>query len=177
MSSALVRRPRPVLAAAAALALVLGACARARPGPRLHVEWIGADTGRFSGPATASWCPVARRLEVRGVKDDLGFGLVVYPESLLVPGEYPVFDPGIDTVHRPGSAGAARWFTEQIVAGFQSDSGGVQVLESGAAVRLRFGFRMRSLTGEDTLRAEGEATRLVPGACSADSVPNSAPIQ
>jgi hypothetical protein len=114
---------------------------------------------------------------VQAIRNDVAFGVVVYPDSVLVPGEYAVFDPGVDTVRRPGAAAAARWFTEQIVAGFQSDSGMVEILETAPTVRIRFGLRLRSLTGTDTLRAEGQAVRLAPESCPADSVPNSAPAQ
>lgn len=170
---------RPVLVATV-MAVTLAACDRARPGPRFTVEWVASDSGHggtFDAPATARWCAVAERLEVQAIRDDRAFGLVVYPESVLVPGEYAVFDPGVDTVHRPSAVAAARWFTDQSVAGFQSDSGVVEILEAGPTVRMRFGLRLRSLTGQDTLRAEGQAVRLAPEGCPADSVPTSAPAQ
>ena len=157
--------------------LLLGACQRVRGGPRLEASWAGSDTGKIAARATAAWCPVAKRLEITAVQGDVGFGLVVYPVDQPDTGEYPAFDPGIDSVHRPGSAGAARLFTEQRIEGYQSDSGSVTVSRSERALSARFGFRMRSLEGADTIFAEGRAVGVIPGACRMDSVPNTAPTQ
>jgi hypothetical protein len=152
-------------------------CGGGSDGARLTASWTGSDTGRLAAPATAIWCPVASRLEVKAVRQDVGFGLVVYPRSDLAVGDYPAFDPGIDSVLRPGASGAARWYSEQEIVGYQSDSGSVGLTRSGDRLQLRFGFRMRSLEGKDTIRATGKATGLVPGPCPADSVPNATPTQ
>jgi hypothetical protein len=160
-----------------ALLLSATACEKVDRGPRLTATWTGADTGKISARAAASWCPVAGRLEVNAVHGDVGFGLVLYPVSDLAAGAYPAFDPGIDSAHRPGASAAARWFTEQNIVGYQSDSGSVELTRQDDRLQLKFGFRLRSLDGKDTLVAEGRAARLVPGACPADSVPNAAPVQ
>jgi hypothetical protein len=152
-------------------------CEKVAGGPRLNAAWIGSDTGKISAPAAASWCPVAGRLEVKAVKGDMGFGLVLYPVSDLAAGTYPAFDPGVDSVRRPGAAAAARWFTEQDIVGYQSDSGSVELTREDERLQLRFGFRLRSLDGEKIVVAEGRAASLEPGPCPADSVPNAAPIQ
>jgi hypothetical protein len=120
---------------------------------------------------------VAQRLEVTAVKGDVGFGLVVHPAGELEQAEYPVADPGIDSLTRPSASGAVRWFTEQQVRGFQSDSGSIALTRKGSQLEVRFLLRMRSLDGLDTIEASGKATRLVPGPCPADSVPNSSPKQ
>lgn len=168
-----------LLRGAALVALVAGACARSGRGggSQLTASWSGSDTGHVVAPASAVWCPVARRLEIMATRDDKGFGLVIYPEQDPVGGEYPGFDAGIDTVHRPGSAGALRWFSERAVVGYQSDSGSTQLTTGAGGLDVRFGFRMRSINGRDTIRATGEASHLVPGSCPADSVPSGAPRQ
>jgi hypothetical protein len=107
----------------------------------------------------------------------VGFGLVLYSLSALAAGDYPAFDPGIDSARRPGASAAARWFTEQQIVGYQSDSGSAALTRNGDQLRLSFGFRMRSLGGQDTIRAAGVAADLVPGRCLTDSVPNAAPTQ
>jgi hypothetical protein len=160
----------------AALLLWAMACSKVGGGRWLTARWIGSDTGRISAPATASWCPLAGRLEVKAVSGDLGFGLVLYPVGDLAAGSYPAFDPGIDSVHRPGASAALRWYTQQLVVGFQSDSGSVQ-LTGKDLLDLRFGFRLRSLDGKDTLVTQGRAANLQRGTCPADSVPNAAPTQ
>ena len=164
-------------AALTAPLLWAAACEKVAIGPRLTAAWTGSDTGRINAAATASWCPVAGRLEVKAVRGDMGFGIVLYPVSDLAAGSYPGFDPGLDSVHRPGAGAAVRWFTEQDVRGFQSDSGAVELTRKDNRLELRFGFRLRSLAGEDTLVAEGRAARLEAGPCAVDSVPNAAPRQ
>jgi hypothetical protein len=111
------------------------------------------------------------------VRGDVAFGLVVYPVDQPDTGEYAAFDPGIDSVHRPGSSGAARWFTEQRIKGYQSDSGSVTVTRSERGLSARFEFRMRALEGEGSVFAEGRAVGIVPGPCPLDSVPGTAPTQ
>jgi hypothetical protein len=166
------------------MAIVLAACGQPGGAPRLIASWSVVDTGQknkppesIAAPARARWCGVADRLEVEGVQGDLAFGLVIYPESTLEAGTYPVFDPGIGTVHRPGAAGAVRWFTDRLVAGYQSDSGSLELTRQDAKVRMQFGMRLRSLRGDDTIRAAGRVEGIAPGACDADSVPNTAPRQ
>ena len=160
-----------------ALLLWAAACGKVGSAPRLAADWVGSDTGRISASPTASWCPVAGRLEVKAARGDTGFGLVLYPVSDLAAGTYPAFDPGVDTVHRPGATGAARWFTERDVVGYQSDSGSVELTRENDRLQLRFGLRLRRLNGAATVVAEGRATGLEPGSCPADSVPNAAPTQ
>lgn len=157
-----------------ALAVAAG-CSNAEQGPRLAVSWTGTDTGKLVAPMSVQWCPGPARLEVMAIREDLGFGLSVYPVEALESGEYPAFDPGVDTIRRPAASGAARWFTEQEILGFQSDSGQVEVTRTGDRVSFRFGLRLRSLSGKDTVRATGETTSLVPGSCQNDSVPPSPP--
>ncbi len=120
---------------------------------------------------------MAGRLEVTAIREDLGFGLAVYPAGDLGPGEFPGFDPGIDSVPRPGAAAAVRKFTERNMIAFQSDSGSLQLTRDGGAFGARFGFRMQALDHSGVIRVEGEASGLSPGACPADSVPATAPVQ
>jgi len=160
-----------------ALLLWAVACGEVGGGRWLTARWIGSEPGRLSAPATASWCPVAGRLDVRAVRGDLGIGLVLYPVGDIATGSYPAFDPGIDSVHRPGAGAAIRWFTEHEVVGFQSDSGSVELTRTDDVLLLRFGFRLRSLNGKDTVVAQGRVASLPLGPCPADSVPNAAPTQ
>jgi len=168
-----VRRTSCVLGAM----LLTARCGHGGGGPYLSASWTGSDTGRIAVRAVASWCPVANRLEVKAIQEDVGLALAIYPEVELSSGEFPVFDPGIDTVHRPGAAGVARWFTEKQLQGYQSDSGRMTLARSGDKLQLQFKLRMRSLGGEETIRATGRATGLVPGSCPGDSVPTTSPRQ
>lgn len=158
-----------------ALAALLAACDAPAGEGRLSAAWIGADTGEVSAPAAAVWCRDANRLEVTLVQEDLGIGFVLYPADTGLAGEFPAFDPGADTVVRPSAAAAVRWFTEQAIEGYQSDSG-TMILE-GSAPRLsgRFGFRLRSLDGLKKVRLTGTLTELVPGPCQSDSLPAAGP--
>lgn len=176
-----MRYPGPVFRALPLLApaILLAACRSGggAGGPRLEASWVGADTGKFAGAARVAWCPTAARLEVTAARDDRGFGLVLYADGDLAPGSYPGFDPGIDTIHRPGAAAAVRWFTEQKIEGFQSDSGTLELSGRDSLYQARFAFRLRSIDSDDTLLVTGGATGLVPGPCPADSVPYTAPVQ
>ena len=88
------------------------------------------------------------------MRQDQGFGLVLYPVGELAPGSYPAFDPGIDTVQRPGVSAAARWFTDQDMAGFQSDSGSLELQRSGD--RLRRQLRVPAAFAQHRGHAAGE---------------------
>jgi hypothetical protein len=184
-----MRTPSPLRLLVVAVPVLLAACGRRGAEGTLTAKWTTLESTKkidtlkvarphsFSGPVAARWCPVARRLELTAVHADEGFGLAIYPADSLTAGQYPAFDPGLDTARRPSAAGAARWFTEQKLVGFQSDSGGVDLSVEGSRYHARFGFRMRALQGIDTVRFTGEASNVVPGPCPADSVPSTAPRQ
>ena len=146
------------------------ACHGVGGGARLDARWIGSDTGAFAGTPKVTWCGSIQRLELTAVdENDGGVGLAIYPPKELRPGHYAAFDPGIDSVHRPGAAAASRFFTEQAVKGFQSDSGGLDLERNGVTFSAKFGFRMRSLEGKDTVRLTGRFRDAVPGRCPGDS--------
>jgi hypothetical protein len=157
------------------LAALLAACSDAAGEGQLSAAWIGADTGEVSAPATAVWCRDGNRLEVTMVQEDLGIGFVLYPADTLFPGEFPAFDPGADTVVRPSVAAAIRWFTEQAIEGYQSDSGTMVVEQTESRLSGRFGFRLRALDGLKQVRLTGTLTKLVPGVCQSDSLPAAGP--
>lgn len=157
-----------------ALAL-LAACGAPAGEGRLRAAWIGADTGEVSAPATVVWCRDASRLEVTMVREDLGIGFVLYPADTLLTGEFPAFDPGADTVVRPSAAAAVRYFTEQAIAGYQSDSGTITLEAQGSRLSGSFGFRLRALDNLNKLRLTGTLTGMVPGPCQSDSLPTVRP--
>lgn len=158
-------------AALPVLAALLAACGASPGEGELSASWTGADTGKVSAPPTAVWCRDANRLEVTLVQGDLGVGLVLYPADSQLAGEYPAFDPGADTVARPSAAAAVRWFTEQAIEGYQSDSGAIALDAEGPRLSGRFGFRLRSLDGLKKVRLTGTLKEMVPGPCQSDSLP------
>ena len=170
------RSPVLLLGAAA----LLGACSssggkQAGPSGTLTASWSGPDTlaGQLAAPARAGWCAGTGRLEVLATKDDQAVGLAIFPAESLEPGEYAVFDPGIDTARRPAVAGAARWYTDAAIVGYQSDSGRFTLSrDATGGLGAEFGFRLVDLTREDTIRLTGTMTGLVPGPCPDDSLPN-----
>ena len=151
----------------AILALGIGGCQRLATGPALEAAWTGSDTGRITARATAGWCERGGVLEVTGRRQDLGFGIAIYPDGELQGGSYQAFDPGVDTARRPGVSAAARWFTETDLKGFQSDSGGLELRSTQGALEGSFRFRMRSLDGRDTIDVQGQLRGIRPGACPA----------
>lgn len=155
----------------AAIALGAGGCQQLGAGPTLEAAWTGSDTGRIAVRPSVAWCEGAGVLTVAGVREDLGFGLAIYPNGEPQGGAYPVFDPGVDTTTRPGVAAAARWFTETALQGFQSDSGALELQARAGALEGLFQFRMRSLDGKDTIDVQGRLRGIRPGPCRlADSV-------
>lgn len=175
-------RPASLPAASLALLITGTSCQPGAPqGARLEATWTSTDTslaaGRLTAGAQAAWCAVAARLEVTGIREDQGIGLALYPADAIGAGSYPAFDPGIDTlIPRPGAAGALRWFTEQRLEAFQSDSGAVELTAAGEGFDARFGLRMVSLDRPETLRVTGTARGLVAGPCQVDSLPSTAPV-
>ncbi len=151
------------------LSVPLVACPGPTGGGSFHASWAGLDTGRVTGKPHATWCPGARRLEISAVQGDQGVGLALYPDSSPEAGAYPAFDPGADTVRRPGVAAGLRWFSESAVRGYQGDSGSLTLTREGERLSGRFGFRLRSLEGADTVRMSGEFSGAAPGNCPADS--------
>ena len=152
------------------------ACSGPKGSGRLDARWVGSDTGAFAGTPKVTWCGSIQRLEVTAVDgNDAAVGLVIYPVKELRTGRYEAFDPGMDSVRRPGVAGASRFFTEQAVKGFQSDSGELELERSGTTFSARFGFRMRSLEGRDTVRLTGRFRDAVPGPCPGDTTTAVAP--
>jgi hypothetical protein len=152
-------------ARSALLLLGVGACQRLATGPSLEAKWTGSDTGRIAVPATAGWCERSGVLSVTGVREDVGFGIAIYPAGAPQSGAYQAFDPGIDSARRPGVAAAARWFSDADLTGYQSDSGGLDLRATGGVLDGSFQFRMRSLNGKDTIDVTGRLRRIRPGAC------------
>lgn len=179
------------LARLALLALTLAACASA--GTReagvgeFTAEWTGSDTGGLTTRPTFAWCQQAGRLDVSARREDVGIALALYLADL--PGGetagrprkteayLPAFDPGIDTVGPSGAAIASRWFSQKTVTAYQSDSGGVTIKGDGTTISARFGARLRSLNGEDTVRMTGHFSGPAGGACSGDSATSPARVR
>jgi hypothetical protein len=157
-----------------AIGLQLACTGRGSTGD-LSASWIGSDTASFSAPATALWCARERYLELSSVEVDTGVGLVLYPVDSLGSGDYPVFNPGGGTSPRPGAAVAARWFTQTLIKGYQSDSGRVHLVVSPAG---RFSgsiaARLHNGQGSGVIRLKGEFTGVrtdsTPLRCPSDTI-------
>ena len=154
---------------AAAALLVLAGCLPAGGGT-LHARWTAAaDTAELTMPATATWCPGPRRLDIRAAAGDTGVGLAIFPvDSGVLAGDYSFVEPGGPVSFRPSAAVAVRWFGKVQVMGWWGDSGAVSVAggpggplsgravgrlasdlgpDSTAAITLRFrGLRVRTDT-------------------------------
>ena len=168
----------------AALAIVLAACAAPEPktadGPRLELQWSGADTGRMAVPATAEWCGALKVLEIDAVAGDTGLALALYPRDSIRPDSYPVLRPEqVDSV-TPAAAVALRYFAETAVKGYQGDSGRVLVTVTPAG-RLsgRFEAALKSASDGTRLHAAGafRNLRVTPATrgCVARPIPRPAP--
>ena len=164
----------------ALLAFLLPACrsdtGTAEGGSRasFHASWVGADAGKLDARPHAVFCQEGNRLELMAVQGDAGIGLAIYPDSELQSGTYDGFDPGADTVPRPGVAGAARWFTEREIPAYQSDWGTLELTRTGGTLAGSFALHMRKPTeAGDSIMLNGRFSGVTPGPCPADSVPPS----
>jgi hypothetical protein len=147
-------------------------------GGKLSASWVGSDTGKLTARPRAVFCPEGSRLELLALNGDAGLGLAIYPVSEVAAGTYDGFDPGVDSVHRPGVTGAARWFTEKEVEAYQSDWGSLDLTRDGRRITGVFALHMRRLgASEDSIILNGRFSGVTPGPCPADSVPPPAPAQ
>lgn len=148
---------RTLLTACVVLGSACGGAGSGSGGGRAEftAEWIGADTGGLSVRPSGVWCERDSALKVTAVKGDLGVGVVIYPIGQLKTGHYPVFDPGLDSMKRPGAAFAVRWVDDKHVAAYQSDSGGIDFSTGSTGLSGKFTVRMRGLDNTDTVRMTG----------------------
>jgi hypothetical protein len=139
-------------------------------------SWVGSDTGKLSGRPIAVFCGDGNRLELMAMQGDAGIGLAVYPAEEITDGNYDGFDPGTDTVRRPGVTAAARWFTEREVAAYQSDWGALKLKRRGNTLSGGFAIHLRKVGADtDTIMVQGKFTGVLPGPCPEDSVPSLPP--
>jgi len=143
-------------------------------------SWVGSDTGKLSGRPIAVFCSDGNRLELMATQGDAGFGLAVYPAQELAEGNYDGFDPGMDTIRRPGVTAAARWFTEREVAAYQSDWGDLKLQRRGNLLSGGFAIHLRKVGADtDTIMVQGKFTGVLPGPCpeEQDSAPPPPAVQ
>jgi hypothetical protein len=96
----------------------------------LEASWTGSDSGRLSAPATAEWCSERRLLEIRAMRGDTGFAMVLYPLDTVEADTYRVVPPeGADSL-APSAALALRLFSPSAMKGYQGDSGKVVLQRS-----------------------------------------------
>lgn len=139
-------------------------------------SWVGADSGKLNATPRAVFCSDGNNLVLTALHQDAGVGLALYPQEELAGGEYDVFDPGVDTIRRPGMSGAVRWFTEKDIPSYQSDWGTLNLAVRSGVISGGFMMHMRKVgVDTDTIILTGKFTRVVPVACAADSVSPPAP--
>jgi hypothetical protein len=113
------------------LAVVLGGLGCNRPpasrneAGHIEVHWTGSERGGLSAPAIAEWCSVLRHLEIRGVRGDTGFAILVHPVDTIAATHYKVMDPTRAESLPPAAAVALRWVALTSIKGFQGESGSV----------------------------------------------------
>ena len=156
----------------AAIAALLMAC----QGPRVEIEWTGADTGAAVLPATATRCG-AGPVELTAIAGDTGVGIVIHGATPLATGRYPLTGPNEAASSPPAAALAARWPDSTDLHAFRTAEG---ALELSATDKLRGTFTGRAErwgggTGEITISGSIVGVRVGPCPASepaADSVPS-----
>jgi hypothetical protein len=157
---------------------VLGSADEVGSGGKLSASWIGSDTGKLTAPPRAVFCREGSRLELLALNGDAGLGLAIYPVSEVAAGAYDGFEPGADSIRRPGVTAAVRWFTEKEVEAYQSDWGSLALTRDGPRIAGNFALHMRKVgEAEDSILLNGRFSGVTPGPCPGDSVPPPAPAQ
>jgi len=166
-----------------ATGLAAGGCRPSEParsGAGLEVQWTGADTSRFGGPASADWCDSLNLLQILAIAGDTGIGIALYPQDGVSSGDYPIKPPEAADSVPPSAAIGLRWFSETSVQGYQADSGQVTLTRtSGGVLSGRFKASARAITGKGRLRLTGsfEGLQQHPAArgCSTARTPQTPP--
>jgi hypothetical protein len=156
------------------LALAPSAC-RSQPtavenGPgMLSVAWTGTYAGRFTAPATASWCAVDTMLQVEAIRGDTGVSFALFDRDTVSPGPHPVLAPEVNVDWRPLAAAAVRWFNDTDVTGFTGSGGVVSVTGTDSGATGTLDLRLRAANQVDTIHLSGTFTaipvRPAEGAC------------
>ena len=152
-------------AAALGLAGMLAAAGCER-GPRIEVDWVGADTGRAVLRATATRCG-SGPVELTAISGDTGIALVIHGGTPLASGAYPVSGPGEAASAPPAAALAARWLDSIEVHAYRSVEGRLE-LRVGPQLGGEFSARAeRWGGGTGEVRLEGEIHGVPIGPCAA----------
>jgi hypothetical protein len=136
------------------LPLVLACDQRAKPADaagQLSASWDGSVDGSMTGPASATWCQARHLLEVRSIRGDTGIALALYPRRGLTAGPYRIVEPARAESVPPAAGVAVRWLTQNMVQGFRSDSGQLE-LERSSTGQLSGRLRARARSVVDTQR-------------------------
>jgi hypothetical protein len=163
---------RSAVVRVAAIAALLMAC----QGPRVEIEWTGADTGAAVLPATATRCG-AGPVELTAIAGDTGVGIVIHGATPLATGRYPLTGPNEAASSPPAAALAARWPDSTDLHAFRTAEG---ALELTATDKLRGTFTGRAErwgggAGEITISGAIVGVRVGPcpaGEPAADTVPS-----
>jgi hypothetical protein len=123
---------------------------------QIEVHWTGSERGDLSGPATAEWCSVLRQLEIRGIRGDTGFAILLHPTDTIPGGEYKVLDPIRAESLPPAAAIALRWTALTSVKGFQGESGSVALQRApNGQLSGQVKAALRSVSDTQRLRIDG----------------------
>ena len=168
-------RPRGTRGAVVRIAAVAGLLAGCQ-GPRVEMEWTGADTGAAVLPATATRCG-AGPVELTAFSGDTGVGIVIHGATPLATGRYPLTGPNEAASSPPAAALAARWPDSTDLHAFRTAEG---ALELTATDKLRGTFTGRAErwgggAGEITISGAIVGVRVGPcpaGEPAADTVPS-----
>src|SRR5262249_12058119 len=129
---------------------------------RITATWTGAEKGSMSASAAAVWCSATRTAQLTAVVGDTGIGILIHPADSLVPGRYPVMQPGDARTKAPAAAIGLRLINPTSVAGYQSQTGAL-ILERVELTRIsgRFDATARSATGAaGTVRVSGRLVNV-----------------
>ena len=133
----------------------------------MAVRWKSGEKaegfdGGLTGPASAIWCPIERRLEVRTIAGDTGVILVVYPRDSVVSGKYPITLPLPFPASpiRPGAVLALRVVIPSAVIGFRADAGDLILARNGGKITGQFSAGMTQPGQSTRVATAGKFSRI-----------------
>jgi len=154
---------------------LLAGCTQKPRGPglgQITMRWEGSREGSLSGPATAGWCSVLRVLEIRSIRGDTGVALALHPGETLAMGSYRIVEPARAESVPPAAGVAVRWLSQNLVQGFQGDSGRLDLERSSSGgLSGRVHARAHSVVDTQRIVLTGSFRDLMPAPDSLGCAP------
>jgi hypothetical protein len=128
----------------------------------VSVDWVQSRTGNFVVRPEVAWCPGDSMLEILGIRGDTAFGLTLFAQDSIRPGQFPLVSGAVSSNWRPLAFGALRLASDSVNVGFEATAGNVQITRADSGlVSGAIDARFKKVDGPDTLRITGKFVDLM----------------